>query len=283
MALIGRPNLAVTRSHFATGRVPSPAAARELLKPGRSQATVVAWDRLRVHAVASARMRGGPRAWEVDRLHLGDPVKAEELLEALTQAAWARGAQRVYLRVPYGSSIVDLARRSGFFPCFSETLLEGDGGRSPAGLPLRPRQPYEEFALFQLYSAATPTAARSMAGMSLDQWRDAREQPATGTVEEVYGEPGILRAWLAFALAPRPILVEMMVRAGDEDLVAGVVDRALARPGRQRWLVPEHQDPLYRALVDRGFWDVGRYRVLVKTMVVRALDPALAATEATAW
>ncbi len=284
LALSGSPNLAIAKAHLGTGRVGPRMALGEMLYLRQSRVTAVGSRRLHVHSLASARMRRGPRAWEVDRLLLGSTAgEAAELLDAVSLDAWGRGAERLYLRVRHGSSIVSLARLAGFFPCFEESLLQGEGGRATGSLDMRARQPHEEFAMFQLYSAATPTATRSMIGMSFDQWRDARDPASSGQADEVYGHHGILRASLQWHPSLKPALMEMMARPGDHDLVKHVVDRALARPGPQRWLVPEYQDDAYMALLSRGLREIGRYQLLVKTMVVKAVERAVATTEATVW
>ena len=284
LALSGSPNLAITKAHLDAGRGSSRVSLWEMMHLRQSRVTAVASRRLHVHSLASARMLRGPRAWEVDRLLLGSTAgEAAELLDTVSMDAWSRGAERLYLRVRYGSSIVSLARLAGFFSCFEESLIQGDGGRAPGRLAMRARHPHEEFAMFQLYSASTPTTARSMMGMSFDQWRDALDPASSGQADEVYGEPGILRACLQWYPSLRPPLMEIMARPGDHGLVEQVVDRALARPGPQRWLIPGYQDAVYSTLLSRGLREVGRYQVLVKTMVVKAVERAFATTEAKVW
>jgi len=105
---------------------------RQSLARNLNRVTVGDWNGMELSSLASARVRGGVRAWEVDRLHLKAPEQAVDLLEQVVRAAGTRGAERVFLRVPQDSQIVDEARRAGFFPYYEEIHLAGHGtGSSP--------------------------------------------------------------------------------------------------------------------------------------------------------
>lgn len=224
------PNLAAT-SDAPTSLPLSAVLFRDSLSPRKDRCTLVCWDGLRLKALGSARMRAGSRAWEVERIHLpgkssgrvetsgarafdpedgdvglgpwdqGDEVGG--LLEGLTQYAGSRGAERVMLRVPAGYNVAQTARRSGFFPYFEEVLLCGSGAWGTSSSPgrsetvgLRPRVPHEEYAVFQLYSASTPSSVRTGLGMTFEQWKDSRDR-GHGVKEEVYERAGGIGAWLA--------------------------------------------------------------------------------------
>ena len=98
---------------------------RQSLARSSSRVTVGDWNGMDLSSLASARVRSGVRAWEVDRLHLQETDQALELLEQVVRAAGARGAERVFLRVPSDSGMVDTARRVGFFPYYEEIHLTG--------------------------------------------------------------------------------------------------------------------------------------------------------------
>ena len=100
---------------------------RQSLARGSNRVTVGHWARMDLASLASARMRSGVRAWEVDRLHIKEPDSGQalDLLEQIVYSAGSRGAERVFLRVPCGSQIVDVARRVGFFPYYEEIHLTG--------------------------------------------------------------------------------------------------------------------------------------------------------------
>ena len=110
-------NLAVTRDSFSHQRLPMPISLlRESLSHGKEHCTLVWWDGVRLRSLASARMRAGPRVWEIGRLYLptltlpyrhpapsrrgaqegGEGEKdLIELLEGLTIYAGSMGAERV--------------------------------------------------------------------------------------------------------------------------------------------------------------------------------------------
>jgi len=100
---------------------------RQSLARGSNRVTVGHWARMDLASLASARMRSGVRAWEVDRLHIKEPDSGQalDLLEQVVYSAGSRGAERVFLRVPCDSQIVDVARRAGFFAYYEEIHLTG--------------------------------------------------------------------------------------------------------------------------------------------------------------
>ena len=312
------PNLAAPKDALTPRRVP---LGIELLKDSLSvrqkRCTQVLRDGPRLRALASARARAGIGVWEVERLHL--PVKGVwpgetppaaalgsngeaglcgfrygeeevvELLEGLTQHAGSKGAERVILRVRCGSPVEQAARRTGFFPYYKESLLQC-GGRSQEHRPvkpcadsirMRPRFSHEEYAVFQLYSASTPSSVRSGLGMTFRQWKDAKDDG--GLKEEVYEREGKIRAWLGSSLSFRPALTEIMVHPDEERNLPALLDYALGKKGVQAWLVPDYQELLRKLLTHRGFTEEAHYSVLIKTIAVRVRHPSLAAVEARVW
>ncbi|HIN04751.1 MAG TPA: hypothetical protein EYM65_00730, partial [Dehalococcoidia bacterium] len=149
------PNLACP-SQCLTGDKPvsNPILWKETLAQRRERVTVASWDGPRLAGLASARIRSGQRAWEVDRLFLacdsGDlltgaepfssaPINREsqgqqtnanpnlvalELLEQIARETGQLRAERIFLRVSTKSRIFLLARQVGFFPYYEENLLE---------------------------------------------------------------------------------------------------------------------------------------------------------------
>ena len=306
------PNLAATRDSFNLRRLPVPVALlAETLPPRKERYTLVWWDGLCLRALGSVGIRAGRRAWQVERLHLpgkdGTPgAKARglehegagtspwegekdliELLEGLTLYAGSRGAERVFLRVPYGSSVAHAARLTGFFPYFRETLLQGDpsrrGQRWTDDLKLRPRLPHEEFSLFQLYSASTPSPVRSGLGMTLEQWKDSREVKGGRGRDEVYERDGKIVAWLGSELVGQPAQMEVMVHPDQGEVLPALLDHALARKGVQNWLVPEYQELLRNLLIHRGFREVAHYSTLIKTTAAMVKSPSMTPVEARVW
>jgi len=262
-------------------------------------------------------MRAGPRAWEIERLYLptlspafnyspesplatgglrevrreaGDEGHGEkelvDLLEGLARYAGTRGAERVFLRVPCDNPVARIAQRTGFFPYFEEILLQGNGGSVGQGrddLSLRPRLPQAEYALFQLYSASTPSPVRSGLGMTFDQWKDSRDIRGSKAKEEVYEHDGRIGAWLVSGFSTRPAQMELVAHPNEGEALSGLLDHALARKGVQAWLVPEYQEALRELLIPRGFREVAHYSMLIKTLAARVKSPSLTPVEARVW
>ena len=302
-------NLAVTRDSFSHQRLPMPISLlRESLSPGKEHCTLVWWDGVRSRSLASARMRAGPRVWEIGRLYLptltlpyrhpapsrrgaqegGEGEKdLIELLEGLTIYAGSMGAERVLLRVPFDSPVVQMAQRTGFFPYFSQSVLRGSGSgganRQANSLGLRQKLPHEGYPLFQLYSASTPSSVRTGLGMTFDQWKDSMDGTGHGLREEVYESEGSVTAWLASDFGHCPVQKELMVHPAEVELLPALLDHSLATEGLQVWLVAEYQELLRKLLIHKGFREVGQYCMLIKSMAARAKSPSLDTVEARDW
>ena len=254
-------------------------------------------------ALASARVLNGPKAWEVDHLYLAGWVRDRsarnpelspelpdevegmlpQLLDGLVQTASEQGAERVFLRCPTESAVVDVARHAGFAPCFNETLLRGQGCpdrlNSPEdSLALRGRLTQDAFGLFQLYSSATPQLARMGLGFTLDQWWDAQEpdrgrQWVATCKDKVAGWAG---RWSHAGVSGGQVLA----RPSTPEIIPALISAALAQPGPHLWQVPDHQEPVRRTLLQRGFQETAEITLMVKTVHARKFSRAMAAVEA---
>ena len=333
------PNLACPRESLA-GVMPGRQNAllwKSALWQSADRVALAQWDGWRLNGLVSARIRCGRRAWEIDGLYFpgraalsaaaaadnrngaglraihppGDESDAAalELLEQLIAAVGWRSGERIFLRLAANCPALPLARRSGFHPCFNETLLAGYGGRinpnpdsggrpvaavkgSPAGRDagsgmgnLRPRQPAEDYALFQLFCASTPVAVRDALGLTFDQWQAAREplfrQGNGGRAQEwVSAHKDRITGWLGLAQRRRAVEAMAMVHPDYPEQQAVLLDAALARPGGQRWLIPEYRAAMADRLLGQGFQARAQYTMLVKLAAVPARSYGMAAVEA---
>ena len=294
------PNLACPRESSAGWGVLRPATLwREAIAQPRDRITLVSWDGMRPKGLVSARVRAGHRVWEVDRLYLADvrfPVierpryDSEEaaplqLLEHLIEAAGTRQAERVFLRLPTDSPVVNVAQRTGLFPYYEESLLERpnkgihhNGAATLEGL--RERLPEDDYPLFQLFSGATPQQARVALGLTFDQWRDAQETHRRGRCDWVTERNGRLTGWLILWSCDGEETGELLVHPDHPESLSALVHLAMARRGTKRWWVPGYQEMTKSLLLHRGFKETARYFVLIKTMAVRALSHGMAPVEA---
>ena len=310
------PNLAVTPRSLASRRQPlSVAFLKDSLSSEKDHCLLTSWDGSRLKAVTSARMKSGPRVWEVDRLHVlgidgwhhqapidagqslkgdaagSDPADIEiavvEILEDMIRHTGAMGAERLFLRVPYGSPVIPMARRTGFVSCYKESLLHGEGGitldHQTPSLSMRPRLPHEEYPVFQLYSASTPSNVRSLTAMTFDQWRDSRDRRGKGVIEEVHEAEGRILATLVSDLGSRPARLEALVHPDARELLPALLAHCLEGQGATMWLVPEFQEMLRQLLVYWGFSEVSHHTVLVKTMATKVKQLSKSPVEARVW
>lgn len=324
---------------------------KETLAQRQDRVTLAWWDGVHLGALASAKPRAGSRVWEVDHLYLPTNAAASmkftpnlELLEHLVQAVGQRHAERIFLRVPSGSPAIDLARRVGFFPYFEETLLERKGGEVQAKdypqitqigqindlgesaesvdegvLPvsLEERRPEDDYGLFQLFSAATPSQVRVALGLTFDQWKDARERASRGNppiapfakggqggfllvkgglggiwskerrewvarrgVGPYDHTDGKITGWLSLLPGSQAVEGEVMVHPDYPDLLAALMALALAKGGAQRWLVPDYQESVSDLLRYHSFQEVAYYTMLVKTVAARVTSHRMIPVEA---
>ena len=294
------PNLACAGESLFGGRfIRNTKLWREAVAHRRDRVTLAWWDGIRLGGLASVRTSAGFRSWEVDRLYLtvdSDRRQANgrydltdtpslELLEQMVQHAGQRSAERIFLRVPADSPVITLACRAGFSPCFEETLLEGQGSRSHRSSEKSPVSwrhllPRDDFALFQLFTAATPGQVRAALGLTFDQWQDARALYPRRRREWVTQGNGRITGWLGLRSCFRVTTGEVMAHPDYPDLLPALIDLALARRWAQGWLVPDYQVLAGELLHDRGFHEVDRYTMLIKTVAAWVMSPGVLPVEA---
>lgn len=311
------PNLACPTQCLTGDRPASnPVLWKETLAQRQERVTVASWEGPRLAGLASARMRSGHRGWGIDRLFLagaGDmasngasllgheesqyPVAntnpntvALDLLEQVARETGQRKAERIFLRLPANSRIFSLARQSGYFPYYNETLLESRVSLKPEQ-PAEPPQPappptnWQEltpedyYSVFQLYCAATPQPVRTAVGLTFDQWRDAQESGGHRR-SWVSKNNGKVVARLAMWWCGQVMGGEVLADPGGPDLWTPLVNWAVNQGSRQRWLVPDYQDMVFKLLLRRQFLPVSEYSVMIKTVAAPAAKPGMVTVEA---
>ena len=295
------PNLACSREDLTYNNPPRNAALwRETLANRGDRVTLAWWDGRRLAGLASARIRSGRRAWEIDRLFLsqdsgmmsanGDEphsapnMVALDLFENLGVAAGDLGAERLFLRIPSNSPICVLARRAGFFPCFEEMLLKKAASDLPETTTnwrpdWRELLPEDHHSLFQLYCASTPQAVRAATGMTLDRWQDAQESRGRRK-DWVAKYEGRVVGWLGLSERYGVTGVEALANPNDTEMWEALANCALSHKGDQSWLVPDYQAGLACELLPRHFHETARYSVMIKTVAVPVASQGMATVEA---
>ena len=281
---------------------------KETLAQRRNRVTVLKWadrnsSKTSLACLASARVRSGYRAWELDRLFLpsdsGDGVAtgsshvngimrpqtiALELLDGIVLEIGARRAERVLLRIPSGSPMFTLARQAGFFPYFEETLLEKltdfpQRNLVASQVPWQDLLPEDQYSLFQLYCAATPQPVRTAMGLTFDQWRDNQDWGGRHR-NLVAKHGGKVVAWLGLSRCGQVTSVEGLVQPGMPELWESLVERSMEQGAPHRWLVPDYQDSMTQLLLRRHFTEVAYYTVMIKMVAVPVGKHGMATVEA---
>ena len=274
---------------------------RNALTSSRDRITLGWWKGLNLGGLVSAHARAGSRIWEVDRLYLqsigsypnseigwsssGAEVESLELLESLVHQAGCKSAERIFLRIPSGCPVASLAQRCGFFPSFQETLFEGRnisgaGSEDPPISNLRTRLVQDDYPLFQLFNAATPSSIRTAIGMTLDRWRDSQENLQDNARQWVVERDDRIAAWLSLPGSSRSSPAQMLYHPDHSALIPSLVNLALKSAGGTRWLLPDYHEHLQHYLQHRGWQAETNYTMLIKTVAVPVRSPGVAAVEA---
>ncbi len=236
-----------------------------------------------LRGLASARNRSSSQAWEIDRLLLNeqDGDCCSSLLERLSLAGGELGVEKIFLRFPAESPLLDAAKEAGFSPYTSERLYwwESEEGRlashgAPSQSFPRRKQVGDGYRLFELYEKCVPVAIRRVEGMTFKQWQ-ANKDRSVGK-EWLFEKDSSPVGWLRVRASPDIGQFEVMATPQGE--LEPMVEFGLMRLKGCRYLlclVPEFEGELSRLLEDRGFSQVASYSVIVKELVARAHEPCL--------
>ena len=270
---------------------------RQSLARNQTRVTVGDWNRMDLSGLASARMRSGVRAWEVDRLHQQDPGQVLDLLEQVVSAAGSRGAEKVFLRVPSDSPVVDTARRVGFFPYYDEIHLTrpavvagqayesagvtedatgpqaGHFGRFAPGDRTAP----DNHGLFQLYCAATPQGVREGIGLTIDQWSDSQEPAQPRRSEALLKLDGKIVGWRMSESFGQTAAGRVVAHPSHPDVMAHLMRMSC---DTLDWLVPGYQENTVDLLTRQGMCEAGRYIMLIKTVTAPVINREFSYVEA---
>ena len=259
-------------------------ALRQWLPLGGRRHTWTAVRGLGACALASARRRSGPSAWEVDYLitSQGSETVCWTLLEQLSEELARAGVEKLFLRLKADSPLLEVIRQVGFFPYLKERLLAI--ARAPQGLeqwklPLRERTAADAFALFQLYNAAVPAAVRCNEAATVREWVGFQEK---GRCQHLIatGADGPV-AWLRIAKGNRAGRFSLLTQRREEVpldyLLAAAFDH-LADRRPILCLVPEYQKSVAQRLEELGFRTVAEYVVLVNRLA-RPVEEAVPVAE----
>ncbi|MCX6022984.1 MAG: hypothetical protein NTZ05_14895, partial [Chloroflexi bacterium] len=202
--------------------------------------TWVAVEGFSIHGLIAARLRAGRSVWEVDWLVVDTAIDPDavtlELLDRLTQEGGEAGAERVFLRLPTQSALMDVVRRSGFWPFVTETLYRWEPGPRPTvyeGSPLvaalRPKTKADDYAVFRLYNQVAPEGVRRAAGVTYREWRET-DEPGLGRRREWVAErEGRVIAWVRTARSRSGGVFDVMAHPEAEGEMESLAQFALSR------------------------------------------------------
>ena len=235
-------------------------------------------------SIVAAKPRAGLGTWELSHLLLHDdnaPSTCKNLLNTLIQETSLRGAERIFIRVRADESLIPSIRNCGFVLASEETLYTGQretfSGTKRARM--RPKRPTDEYNVFRLYNAATPSSVRFAYGMTFDQWQLSTERRRLRTSEFVYDSPEGIQAWTRVVQGLGTAQISMMLLPEPEESILSLIEYCLSRtlPGTSKVqvLVPEYQTQLHRVLEQYQFEPATRYVTLVRWMTAAVKEHPL--------
>jgi hypothetical protein len=236
----------------------------------------------RVQAVLRAGQRSGPLAWELSDMFLAKNHRsvAGEVLEQLSFPAGASGARRIFLRLPVGSEMFDIARSAGYQPAYTENVFRAESandillraGTAADGLTLTQASEDDRPDMYRLYCATVPIETRSRIGQTMDEWVASRERVGRKRRELVVssGDSRQLMASVQTSDTAAGRYFSVTCRndssCGYESLIAVGVGQAGDKPVAT--LVPSYDVRQAEMLQGLGFTLDASYDVMVKTLAV---------------
>ena len=238
-----------------------------------------------LRGVASVRDRSSSQAWEVDRLMLReqDVDCCISLLEHVGVVGGELAVQRVFLRLPAASPLLNAAEKAGFLPYATECLYwcekrETEGKvavneASPDSIPRR-KQAGDEQRLFELYEKCVPVSIRRVEGLTFAQWQ-ANKSRRLGQ-EWVFERGGFFAGWIAVRASRDMGQLEVIAASrGEMENVMEYGLTCLSGCRHLYCLAPAFNQELSRLLGRRGFSQVSTYSALTKELVVKVAEPCL--------
>ena len=264
-------------------------AKYSMTPPSASPYPLALVEGLHLHALAVVRPRRSARAWELSHLYVSPTAQVPigDLLDRCSAHAAQQGAERIFLRVPEESPLREAARRSGFFPGFTEAVYHRQSppvsDRPVPHLSLRPPFAADQYNLFRLYNACVPASVRSAFGLTMDQWVASQETPPGKAVDYVWERYGELRCWVRIVNQHGVFRLEAMLHPEEKAASFLVCDEALrmvVASAVPMWVVPSYQPAMARALRETGWTDTHRYVVLIKPLAKGVEELSMSAVRA---
>ena len=250
---------------------------------------IAAGTNTRLDALAVVCTRRGPKAWEVAHLFVAEG-RDEEVASVLRQAGCfvaSRFGERLFIRLPHGSDEIRIAKETGFRDAFTEDVYQLPRPMlvdlQEPSLNVRPPLPSDTYGIFRLYSEVLSSSARSVAGLTLAQWQDSREQSQKNVREYVWESDQRIAAWIRLADRNGLLTIDAMLHANEREM-AGALVRFVARLAlgheEPSWVVSSSQLGIAEELIQRGWEPIQRYVVLVRTLAAHVEEPRLVAVGA---
>lgn len=255
----------------------------------------VAWPRVRERllvALAGDRLVGfaqfrpalPDQRWHLDALGAATGVYEaapvwEDLVAHGVFLAGLHGVKRLYAKIPDGSPVEPAVTAIGFAKYATETVMVAHAPAPRAGSRLRPQEPTDTWAIYQLHNAATPRQVQYAEALTDPFWsvgpnRNGGLHRRGWLVEDGHDVVGYVRA----ASRGGNHVLELLFHPERPDVLGDLVDGAIAGLGtgpirRVACSVRGYQSEAIAALESRGFAPYLEQAVHVKYTAVAARLP----------
>jgi len=232
-------------------------------------------DGREVHGIATARDLNAKSAWAIDTLidaaaDDANDVVSDLLGQAIEAAARAE-VTHLLLRTLLDAAGREAATRAGFRPALIERLWRGAARAMapPEGINVRSVVEADELALFQLYSRSLPVEARSLLGMTREEWSALRDRRwLRGGAELVAEREGTITALVGFHEQHGRVQLDLVAEPDDVASVAALLGVVLERASSSEVsaLVPRSAASVERVLADAGLAPESEYVQLCRRL-----------------
>lgn len=255
-------NQAVTRERLERDEPPAhPLASAVAHWLGSNRRVWVDIGGSQIRGIATARQLASRTAWEIDTLVDATDGTTDVIGGLLRQAADAAahaGATRLLLRLADDAAAARGAQHAGFSPTLAERVWTrtalGERRDAPTStIEVRPAEPVDAHARFQIYNHALPVGAREGLGMTFEEWTAAQDRRWAGRSarEYVACEGGGVRGALHVGARQFTLLVEPGCDASADALLSAATARLAT--GRALALLPECAATPASILREHGF------------------------------
>lgn len=281
---------------------------RQWLVPNERRFSWVYKDGNSIYGLISAKERATPLSWEIDYfLHSRRGTENQQfaedisksLLETLSLQAGIRGVRKVFFRSYSSSPIFDIIQSSNFKVYLKEYLFGSESLKleidrkgnysklfSPsgaAGYVLRPRNPADDDALYEMLFRMQPTAVKNAESTNVREWLETREKSCLREKGVVLQKGNSIVGWLGIRKGANWGHFRVMAYAPGKDNLDWIFLLAVSLLKNKKYIyctVRDYQEDLKRLVEEKGFGRKEEFTLVFKEISITEKKPMLVSQQA---